>query len=78
MLERALLVTNRNAGSGEAMYLASRSWEAMYRDSRLGKANALREAMLSLMNNDRVTPWHAHPANWTPFVVVESGVEQRR
>ncbi len=75
---RALLVTHWNVGSGEAMYLASRTFEALHKDPRLGKAKALRLAMLSLIDSHSHTPWHAHPGNWAPFVVVESGVEQPR
>ncbi len=75
---RALLVTHWNVGSSEAMYLASRTFEALHKDPSLGKAKALRLAMLSLMDSDSHTPWHAHPGNWAPFVVVESGVEPRR
>ena len=41
-------------------------------DPKLGRAEALRRAMLAYMN-DASDPLNAHPALWAPFVVVGEG-----
>jgi hypothetical protein len=41
---------------------------AISRDKRLGRAEALRRAMLAMIDNGK--PHGAHPAYWAPFVVM--------
>ena len=41
------------------------------RDTTIGRAEALRRAMLAMI--DQGKPAEAHPANWAPFVVVGEG-----
>jgi CHAT domain-containing protein len=41
-------------------------------DPKLGRAEALRRAMLAYMN-DATDPLNAYPALWAPFVVVGEG-----
>ena len=41
------------------------------RDAKLGRAEALRRAMLALI--DKGEPREAHPAYWAPFIVVGEG-----
>ena len=41
----------------------------MKNDPKLGRAEALRRAMLAYMN-DATDPWNAYPAIWAPFVVL--------
>ena len=44
---------------------------ATTRDKTLGRAEALRRAMLAMI--DKGEPAQAHPAYWAPFVVVGEG-----
>ena len=44
----------------------------MKSDPTLGRAEALRRAMLDYMN-DAAKPRNAYPAYWAPFVVVGEG-----
>ena len=41
------------------------------RDKTVGRAEALRRAMLALI--DKGEPHEAHPAYWAPFIVVGEG-----
>ena len=44
----------------------------MAKDAKLGRAEALRRAMLDYMN-DQSNPVSAYPAFWGPFAVVGEG-----
>ena len=44
---------------------------AVTRDTKLGRAEALRRAMLALI--DKGEPHEARPAYWAPFIVVGEG-----
>jgi CHAT domain-containing protein len=44
---------------------------AITHDAKLGRAGALRRAMLALI--DKGEPKEAHPAYWAPFIVVGEG-----
>jgi CHAT domain-containing protein len=44
---------------------------AITREPKVGRAEALRRAMLNLI--DKGKPHEAHPAYWAPFVVVGEG-----
>jgi CHAT domain-containing protein len=48
---------------------------ATTRDKSVGRAEALRRAMLAQI--DKGEPHEAHPANWAPFVVVSEGAAAR-
>ena len=43
----------------------------MQAEPQIGQAEALRRAMLALVNKG--APREAHPATWAPFVVVGAG-----
>ncbi len=43
----------------------------MAADDRVGRAEALRRAMLTLI--DKGSALEAHPSNWAPFIVVGEG-----
>ena len=69
---RALLVSHWVVGSNAAMRLTTAAFDVMKSDPSLGRAEALRRAMLAYME-DRSDPRHAYPAYWAPFVVVREG-----
>jgi CHAT domain-containing protein len=66
---RALLVSHWAVESNAAMRLTTSTFDIMKSDPRLGRAEALRRAMLAYMN-DATDPLNAYPALWAPFVVV--------
>ena len=69
---RALLVSHWSVGSKDAVRLTTATFKAMQKDPSMGRAEALRRAMLALMN-DPSEPSNAYPATWAPFVVVGEG-----
>jgi hypothetical protein len=71
---RALLVSY--VDSDGAVKLATRAITELQRNPNIGRAEALRRAMLALMaDTSRPPNWTpvAHPAVWAPFVVVGEG-----
>jgi CHAT domain-containing protein/Tfp pilus assembly protein PilF len=68
---RALLVSHWAVDSEATQRLVTAALDEMARDAKAGRAEALRRAMLSLI--DTGTPEVAHPAYWAPFVVVGEG-----
>jgi tetratricopeptide (TPR) repeat protein len=69
---RALLVSHWAVESNAAMRLTTSTFGIMKKDPTLGRAEALRRAMLAYMN-DAANPLNAYPALWAPFVVVGEG-----
>ena len=73
---RALLVSHWYVDSDAAVKLTTKAFAAMRADPSIGRAEAMRLAVLAVMR-DRSRPAHwipaAHPAVWAPFVVVGEG-----
>jgi len=68
---RSLLVSHWAVNSRAAVELVTRTASELKDDARIGRAEALRRAMLSMINagDER----EAHPAFWAPFVLVGEG-----
>lgn len=69
---RALLVSHWRVGSEAAAKLTTATFEAQRLDPSIGRAEALRKAMVGYMA-DRSDPWSAYPAFWAPFTVAGEG-----
>ncbi len=69
---RALLVSHWAVESNAATALTTSTFDILKADPSLGRAEALRRAMLGTMN-DASNPYYAYPAYWAPFVVVGEG-----
>jgi CHAT domain-containing protein/tetratricopeptide (TPR) repeat protein len=68
---RALLVSHWDVDSEATTVLAIATAQALARDPRLGRAEALRRAMLAMIDGKKAK--YAHPSYWAPFVVVGEG-----
>ena len=70
---RSLLVSRCYVDSYATVALITKAFDALKRDPKIGRAGALRQAMLSLSTESKDT-WH--PSKWAPFVVVGEGQGQ--
>jgi CHAT domain-containing protein/tetratricopeptide (TPR) repeat protein len=68
---RALLVSHWAVDSAATVKLITSAVGSITRDSKVGRAAALRAAMLAMI--DKGEPKQAHPAYWAPFIVVGEG-----
>jgi CHAT domain-containing protein/tetratricopeptide (TPR) repeat protein len=68
---RAMLVSHWSVDSAATVKLITSAVGATTHDKTLGRAEALRRAMLAMI--DKGEPHQAHPAYWAPFVVVGEG-----
>src|SRR5262249_48386534 len=73
---RALLVSHWAVDSAAAVRLVTSAVGSVTRDSSLGRAEALRRAMVSLVNNP-IPPERTHPAYLAPFIMVGEGAPSR-
>jgi CHAT domain-containing protein len=65
---RALLVSHWEVESYATVKLITTALREMARDPKVGRAEAMRRSMLTLIDNGK--PHEAQPAYWAPFVVV--------
>jgi CHAT domain-containing protein len=72
---RALLVSHWEVDSEATVKLITSAVGTITRDSSMGRAEAVRRAMLSLIDNGE--PREAHPTLWAPFVLVGEGAPGR-
>jgi len=68
---RALLVSHWEVNSYAAVKLSTAAFAALADHRASGRAEAIRQAMLSMIESGN--PAEAHPSNWAPFVVVGEG-----
>src|SRR5664279_4223552 len=69
---RALMVSHWTVESSAATRLTTSAFENLSRDPGIGRAEALRRAMLAYMN-DTSESKNAYPAYWGPFSVIGEG-----
>ena len=69
---RALLVSHWSVDSAAAARLTTATFENLKTDPTIGRAEALRRAMLAYLN-DASNPRNAYPAFWAPFELVGEG-----
>ncbi len=69
---RSLLVTHWEAYSDAASWLAIRTFEILRTNARIGRSEALRQAMLEYMADPK-DPTNAYPEVWGPFQLVGAG-----
>ena len=68
---RALMVSHWAVDSAATVKLVTGAVRAMAADAGIGRAEALRRAMLALIDGGK--PHEAHPAYWAPFIVAGEG-----
>jgi CHAT domain-containing protein len=69
---RALLVTHWSVDSAAATRLTTSTFDRLKVDPKLGRAEALRQAMLGYLN-DTSSPKNAYPGLWGPFALIGEG-----
>jgi CHAT domain-containing protein len=69
---RALLVSHWSVDSDAATRLTTATFDRMKSDPKLGRAEALRQAMLAYLA-DATSPKNAYPAFWAPFALIGEG-----
>jgi CHAT domain-containing protein/Tfp pilus assembly protein PilF len=69
---RALLVSHWAVDSEAATRLTIATFDRLKSDPKIGRAEALRQAMLSYLN-DASSPKNAYPAFWGPFALIGEG-----
>ncbi len=69
---RAMLVSHWRVGSEATAKLMTSTFARLAASGRLGRAEALREAMLE-MSRDEKDPWSAYPAFWGAFSLIGEG-----
>jgi CHAT domain-containing protein/tetratricopeptide (TPR) repeat protein len=72
---RALLVSHWEVDSAATVTLITSAVRAVSEDQSVGRAEALRRAMLGMIDHSK--PRQAHPAYWAPFVLVGEGAAGR-
>jgi CHAT domain-containing protein/Tfp pilus assembly protein PilF len=68
---RSLLVSHWSVYSDSTVKLITDAVRRMAADKTIGRAQAMRQSMLAMIDKGR--PYEAHPAYWAPFVVVGEG-----
>jgi CHAT domain-containing protein/Tfp pilus assembly protein PilF len=69
---RSLLVTHWAVDSAAATRLTTSTFDLLKADPKLGRAEALRRAMLAYLD-DGALPRNAYPALWGPFALIGEG-----
>jgi CHAT domain-containing protein len=72
---RALLVSHWSVDSEAATRLTTSTFDRLKVDPKLGRAEALRQAMLAYLN-DASSPRNAYPAFWGPFALIGEGASR--
>jgi CHAT domain-containing protein/tetratricopeptide (TPR) repeat protein len=68
---RALLVSHWEVETDASVKLITAAMAEIARDKHIGRAEALRRAMITMI--DKGEPYQAHPQFWAPFAVVGEG-----
>jgi CHAT domain-containing protein len=68
---RSLLVSHWEVASEPTVKLITKAVDELKRDPKIGRAEALRRSMLSMIDTGK--DYEAHPAFWAPFALVGEG-----
>ena len=70
---RALLVSHWAVSSDAATRLTTSTFDFLAKDRQIGRAEALRRAMLGYLESSDQSPSDAYPAVWGPFALIGEG-----
>ena len=69
---RSIIVTHWDVETNAATSLMTTTFARLKADPKIGRAEALRQAMLAFLN-DASSPENAYPAYWGPFALIGEG-----
>jgi CHAT domain-containing protein len=72
---RSLLVSNWAVESTSARLLTTRIFTLQAEQPSLGRAEALRQSMIALMNTRQAGGDYSHPIFWAPFSLIGDGLK---
>lgn len=71
---RSLMVSHWPVYSDAAVDITTRSFDALQSDSTMTRADAVRFAMLDILDDPLATARQSHPSYWAPFAIVGDGL----
>jgi CHAT domain-containing protein len=74
---RSLLVSHWKVLSDASVRITTGAIDALVREPAVGRAEAVRQSMMKLLDDRTLPDEYAHPAIWAPFSLIGEGGAER-